>query len=182
MAPLAAYRASVRESCVVGGIGSESRWLAAQPARVGEQVLARRPANHTQGRRAVGGALFLTDTRLVFCPNRLDTWLGGRGWAAELADVTGVDVCPRTGGLFDGGMVARLRVHLRGDAAELFVTKQPSQVARLLQTRIASLAPVEPPRSPSGGPGSATGRLVGLRARHHEPARPARDATVPRSS
>src|ERR1051325_9657973 len=49
----------------------------------GETVVKSYPANHTQGKRAVGGKLFLTTRRLVFVPNRLDSRMGGQIWEAS---------------------------------------------------------------------------------------------------
>ena len=42
-----------------------------------ERILFEVPANHTQGRRAVGGKMFVTDRRILFIPNRLDGVMGG---------------------------------------------------------------------------------------------------------
>lgn len=139
----------------------------AQPADDGEQVLAWWSANRTQGRRAVGGALFLTDARLVFCPSRLDHGLGGRAWTSDLREVGGVDVCPRTGTLFDGGLVDRLRVHLRTAAAELYVVRDPAEVAHVVLRQVSLVStgldgPSQTLQGRGGGPGR---RLVELRVR-----------------
>jgi hypothetical protein len=44
-------------------------------------------ANRMQGLRAVGGRLFLTNRRLVFARTRIEKFLRGSEWSAELGDL-----------------------------------------------------------------------------------------------
>ena len=106
------------------------------PVRPDEQLVLRRPANRTQGRRAVGGALFLTAGRLVFSPHRLDRLTGGRPWEADLTSVATVGVLPRTGGLTDGGLRDRLHVQLHDGGSELFVVKGLPQVVETVRAHL----------------------------------------------
>ncbi|MBF6176908.1 hypothetical protein [Nocardia otitidiscaviarum] len=102
----------------------------------GENVTWRRPANRTQGGRAVGGTLYLTSTRLRFEPNRMDALMGGRSWSAPRTSVTAVGTEARTGGLFDGGMRNRLRVDLREGAPELFVVGKLDETIETLRAAL----------------------------------------------
>lgn len=111
-------------------------WLASQPALAGERVERRWIANRAQGSRAVGGALFLTDRRLVFCPHHLDNLTGGSAWAVELTGVAGVERAPKTGHPYDGGLRDRLRVRTRRGAWEHFVINRLDDVIDLLRTRL----------------------------------------------
>ncbi|MEJ2885685.1 hypothetical protein [Actinomycetospora aeridis] len=111
-------------------------WLASRPALAGEQVVTRWLANRAQNGRAVGGALFLTTRRLVFCPHRLDQLTGGQGWDVPLGEVATVDVAPRTGHPFDGGLRDRLRVRSARGAQELFVLNRLPHVVDAVRARL----------------------------------------------
>ena len=52
-----------------------------------EHWLAHVAANRTQGKRAVGGGLHVTNHRLLFSPNLIDARLGGKPWSCALADI-----------------------------------------------------------------------------------------------
>ena len=89
-----------------------------------ERVLWKKAANRTQGGRAVGGRLYLTETRLIFQPNRFDAATKGQPWSATLADIEGVSTeAPdgRLSGLFSGGVRTRLRLDVSGGGSERFV-------------------------------------------------------------
>src|SRR5436853_3642919 len=73
-------------------------WLTSQEARTGEEVVYSRLANRMQGSRAVGGKLFLTDQRILFCPHRIDGLLAGKQWSVETGDVAEVGVEPKGSG------------------------------------------------------------------------------------
>lgn len=94
-------------------------------------------ANRSQGRRAVGGALFLTNARLVFHPHRFDQLTGGKSRDLAFVDIDVVDVEPATGSLFDGGLRDRLRVQPRDGETELFVV---DSLTRVLETVHAQLS------------------------------------------
>jgi hypothetical protein len=79
-----------------------------------EKLLWEKFANRTQGRRSVGGRLYLTNTRLIFQPHRLDAALNGQSWIAPLNQIQEVVVEPPDGGRFNGGM--RTRLLIRTDA------------------------------------------------------------------
>ncbi len=80
------------------------------------------PANRSQGRRAVGGRLTLTDTTLVFLPHWVDGRLGGRTWECELANIEDVRVSTRDPRKWlAGGLRERLEICLRDGQIEQFV-------------------------------------------------------------
>ena len=92
-----------------------------------EQVIWSQRANHSAGRRAVGGKLYLTDRRLLFKPN-----VGrSKEWSASRTEVTGFGVQPRGGANpFDGSLRSRLRVELRQEEPQLFVVSKLDQAVR----------------------------------------------------
>jgi hypothetical protein len=95
-----------------------------------EAVLWKRAANRTQsGWRAIGGFLFLTGSRLLFEPNRVDAATGGKGWSAPLASILSVSIESPDGHLFSGGLRSRLRLDLDGGNTELFVVNRVHEVA-----------------------------------------------------
>jgi len=98
--------------------------------------LTRWLANRTQGRRAVGGALFLTNQRLVFRANRLEHLIGGKAWDVNLINVMSVGVAEKTGNLFDGGLRNRLKVQVHNDEPALFVVNKLPEVIETVSARL----------------------------------------------
>lgn len=106
-------------------------WIGAPRLNGSESVVWRKLANRTQGRRAVGGCLFLTEARLLFVPNHIDAVAGGKRWETPLELVRAVGRQDPDGGLFSGGMRTRLRVDTVA-GTELFAVGQLDEViARL---------------------------------------------------
>jgi hypothetical protein len=62
-------------------------WVREPRIEDGETVTHRWAANHSRGRWAIGGRLFLTDRRLIFVPTILDRLMGQRDWACTLAEI-----------------------------------------------------------------------------------------------
>ena len=87
-----------------------------------EEISSAINANHTQGGRAVGGRLFVTNLNLRFVANRFDRFTGGRDSVLPRAEVRSVEVAARSmkGGPFSGGLRRRLHVVAKG-GGELFV-------------------------------------------------------------
>lgn len=108
-------------------------WTAKQPAEPGEVEAWSAAANRTQGGRAVGGKLYLTNRRLLFTPNFVDRFLRGRPWSVPLVDIVSVNTSPpgefKTGP-FSGSSRERLKVELRDGEIDLFVVKECAEVAR----------------------------------------------------
>jgi len=108
-------------------------WLRGQRAEDGETVEWSKLANRSQSRnRAVGGKLYLTDRRLLFCPHWVDAVFGGRTWNNPLSQVSSVGKEPRSGGL-GGGMRDRLRIELSDGGVELFVVNDLDAVIERLR-------------------------------------------------
>src|SRR5262245_59639494 len=96
----------------------------AKPAfRPNEHELATYPANRSQGFRAVGGHLLLTDQRVVFYPHGLDSATGGKGWECELASVSIVCMTARGFNPFNGSLRPRLQIDANG-VSEYFVVNK----------------------------------------------------------
>ena len=106
-----------------------------------ETVLWKRAANRTQSdRRAVGGRLFLTTSRLLFEPNRLDAVTGGENWSAPLASIRSVGIEPRDGNRLSGGLRARLRLDLADGDTELFVVNHVDDVVNVIKKAVGQPA------------------------------------------
>lgn len=108
-----------------------SWWLKSVEAQPQEQVVWSQGANRVQpSGRAVGGKLFLTNHRLVFCPHWVDGAIGGKTWDAPLATVAAVGTAPKGGKR--GGLRERLRIELSGREEELFVVNRLADVVSRL--------------------------------------------------
>ena len=77
-------------------------------------------ANRSQGRRSVGGRLYLTNTRLIFQPHRMDSALKGRSWSSMLDQIREVAIDLPVGSHFAGGMRTRLLIRTEAET-DLFV-------------------------------------------------------------
>jgi len=98
----------------------------------GEQEVETYRANRSQGSRAVGGHLLLTDRRVLFWPHRLDGSTGGKSWECDLVSITCVGVAERGNNPFNGSMRRRLMIECDG-ATECFVVNAAESVARVLR-------------------------------------------------
>ena len=106
----------------------------------GETVRWKRAANRTQSYwRAVGGFLFLTASRLLFEPNRVDAVTGGESWSAPLASIRSVGIEPRDGNPLSGGLRDRLRLDLADGDTELFVVNHVDDVVNVIRKASANL-------------------------------------------
>jgi len=99
----------------------------------GEPILWRTPANRTQRWRAVGGCLYLTDSWLLFEPNKIDARMGGRRWSIKLVKIREVGVQSSDGGLLSGGRRTRLRLDLAAGDPELFVVRDVDSAAAVIR-------------------------------------------------
>jgi hypothetical protein len=102
-----------------------------------ETILWKRPANRTQSSwRAVGGRLFLTNSRLIFQPHQFDAVTGGGSWSAPLASVRSVGIEPRNWNPFSGGLRTRLRIELGDGDCELFVVNRVRDVVETIRSEV----------------------------------------------
>jgi len=107
-----------------------------------EAVVWQQLANRTQSAgRAVGGRLFLTSTRLLFEPNRVDAATGGENWSAPLTDIKSVGKQSRDGNPLSGGLRDRLRLTLADGSAELFVVNRLDKVIGVVQDAVGQARP-----------------------------------------
>ncbi len=105
------------------------RWVDEPALAPGERVVWTTLANRQQGSyRAIGGRLFLTNIRLIFMPNRIDSATGGLAWSRDLADVRRVAIEPRHFGVpfvtSDVGFRRRLRLEARGGEVDIFLVNR----------------------------------------------------------
>ena len=116
-----------------------------QPALASDEAIQKSwLANHTQRHwRGVGGKLFVTESRLLFQPNRMDARLGGQPLAIPLNQITTVGEEPRRLSfreLFSGGLRTRLRIEVIDGRIELFVVQRLSDVVYSLTTQLSEHA------------------------------------------
>jgi len=124
-------------------IKPETAWFNQIQLSEGEAVLLSYPANHTQGKRAVGGKLFVTNCRLAFAPNRIDANLGGEAWELPLSDFAnaGTDAqSTRITEIFSGAVRTRLAIHAKGGGVQYFVVRSPQKVSGEISTAILTQA------------------------------------------
>ena len=95
--------------------------MAKPTLRPNERELATYPANRSQGFRALGGHLLLTDQRVVFYPHAVDSATGGKGWECELASISGVRMSARGLNPFNGSLLPRLQIDGDGTTAYFVV-------------------------------------------------------------
>ena len=89
----------------------------------GEHVVNRFWANKTQGTRALGGHLILTNQRLLFKPNKLDSATGGQSWECQLQSISDTAIAPRVHNPFDGSLRRRLAITAGGEVNYFVVWK-----------------------------------------------------------
>lgn len=97
----------------------------------GEEIVLSYPTNHSQGKRAVGGKLFVTNQRIAFAPNRFDATRGGLAFDIPLSRVTLISIDPphmRVVEIFSGALRTRLAIHAGIDQVHFFVVSQPDIV------------------------------------------------------
>ena len=109
----------------------------ADPAmKSGEHFVRRFWANKTQGSRALGGHLILTNQRLLFRPNKLDSATGGHSWECQLQTISNTAIAPRGHNPFDGSLRRRL-VITTGSEVNYFVVWKVSKVISAIQSATA---------------------------------------------
>ena len=92
-----------------------------------EEVLLEIRANHTQGKRAVGGKIFVSDARLMFIPNCVDARTGGTTLEIPLGTITSViQVRPafRLTEIFSGGWLSRMGICTKTNETHLFIVNR----------------------------------------------------------
>ncbi len=139
-------------------------WVAMPVVDVGEIVKRGLAANRDQNGRAVGGRLFVTDKRLLFQPNRIDSVTGGKAWTCDLGEIAAVGASPRDGRPFSGGLRTRLRVETKDGDVERFVMNHLGEVIDELRTTTGvdggELVRLDDPPPRAAGPWIRTGLLL----------------------
>lgn len=132
-------------------IKPENAWFNQLQLSEREKVLLSYPANHTQGKRAVGGKLFVTNGRIAFAPNRIDANLGGYTWEIPLSDYASAGTDKprlRITEIFSGAWRTRLVIHASGGGVEYFVVGNPEKVAGELSAAVLTQAAHVPAPNP----------------------------------
>lgn len=114
-------------------------WIRSPRLTESETVTWKQLANRSQSnKRAVGGCLHLTPSRLIFEPTHLDSLTGGRSWSTPLTTISTIGIEPRTGQVFNGGMRDRLRLDLTDGSVEFFVLNNLDEALPVLRDAVAS--------------------------------------------
>lgn len=114
----------------------------------GEQIVVpARKAVHTDRGRKAGGRLLVTDRRVIFNANFLDSWFFA-SVALEFSEISNVDVASRSYNAYDGGLARRLDVHLHDGGEHLFVLASGRRRRQVRRPRQHAHQPVC--RRPSG--------------------------------
>jgi len=124
-------------------IKPENAWFNEVQLSDGEEIILSYPANHTQGKRAVGGKLFITNCRIAFAPNRIDANTGGGAMEMPLLEVTSVGTDKpriRITEIFSGAWRTRLAIYSQNVEGDFFVVFNPETVAGEINTAIQTLA------------------------------------------
>lgn len=102
----------------------------------GEREIATYRANRTQGWRAVGGHLLLSDRRVLFYPHKFDSSTGGRPWECALAEIVAVGLAGRGSNPFNGSMRRRLRID-RPASVDYFVVNKGEVIVDAIRQALA---------------------------------------------
>ena len=115
-------------------IKPENAWFNEVQLSDGEEVILSYPSNHTQGKRAVGGKLFVTNYRIAFAPNRIDANMGGMTIEMPLSEITSIGTDKphiRITEIFSGAWRTRLAIHRQNEGVEF----SSSAIRQRLQTK-----------------------------------------------
>jgi len=106
-----------------------SWWLKSVAAEPAEEVVWSQAANRLKDSgRAVGGKLFLTDRRLIFCPHWVDAATGGRPWQVPLERLAAIGTIPQ--GSPGGWIRDRLAIDLADASASSSIVSRQSPQSR----------------------------------------------------
>ena len=123
-------------------ITRENIWFNKVQLSEDEELILSFPANHTQGKRAVGGKLFITNTRMAFAPNRIDANLRGQAMELSIPAIVRVDTAKpvfRITEIFSGAIRIRLSIHTNDKYIHYFVVGKPKSVADKINTALNDL-------------------------------------------
>jgi hypothetical protein len=104
-----------------------------------EREIATYRANRTQGSRAIGGHLLLTDRRVVFYPHKVDSATGARNWESALESISDVSMSDRGRNPLNGSLRRRLKISCR-DVNEHFVVSNGAAIVEAIQQAISRYA------------------------------------------
>lgn len=100
-------------------------------------------ANRTQGMRAVGGKLIVSESKITFRPNWIEFHLGGMGIEIEIASIKSVvlvDAKYSILNIFSGGWRKRLAIFTLSNNIEYFVLNNPKYVLERIETHLRGIA------------------------------------------
>jgi len=108
-----------------------------------ERVIGRFFANHTQGNRAYGGRLYITNERLIFVPLSASAANGGVSREVELKQIRSTDVARRQWNPRDGSLRRRLKIEKFSEQTDYFVVWRPRKLAKLLSGLMSGIPAID---------------------------------------
>ena len=141
--PRAGVRGLRRFSRKMTTIKTENGWFNQIDLLDGEEVVLSYPSNHSQGKRAVGGKLFLTNQRVAFAPNRFDANQGGLAFDIPLSRITSIATDSpriRLSEIYSGALRTRLAIHGGIDQVNFFVVSHPDIVVSQITMALKRIA------------------------------------------
>lgn len=122
-----------------------SWWVSGFGARPGENVRGSFYANHLrESGRPLGGKLYVTNERVLFCPHLLDAFFSGDHHMIPLAEVQSVERYDPTadaeraeGSLPGGGTQERLRIIGLADEESFFIVSKLDKAAAAIEEALA---------------------------------------------
>lgn len=110
-------------------------WPTAQ-LEVGEHVVLEKRANWSRQGVARGGTLVVTEGRILFQPNSMESSIGLLPATWDRPQIEKVDVAPRGWNLLAGAPRRRLRFTFTDGTQALFVVDDPDSVSVALATEM----------------------------------------------
>lgn len=112
-------------------------WVARPDLKSDEAIRWKTAANRALSSwMASGGRLFVTNQRIFYQPNRVDTILGRKAWDCPLDAVVAVDLVSRDRAILAGGMRERLGIQTP-HGTEVFVVNHLKQKIEELRDLLA---------------------------------------------
>lgn len=120
-------------------IEPENWWFNRPVLAADEGIILAYVATHTQGRRGVGGMLFVTNHRLFFAPNRIDANLGGASIDLPRVSVVEIGIMAPKYSLFEafsGAWWTRLVSHTKDGSRYCFVVNDLDNVREQIEAEL----------------------------------------------
>lgn len=119
-------------------------WMSTYRLDEDEELVTKYPTNYFQGdSRPLGGRLYLTDSRAIFLPHRIDSLLGGSAVPLPYDRIRGVRIeTPDDRDESTRMMPERLQIDTTNGKTHLFVVSDVEKAHRRMKHALDGLGPV----------------------------------------